>query len=81
MKKWFFRIVTYQIVSTIRKLYIFLNPSYFQPVFIVPPNIVLPHHMRTDGINKLDYPIRCNMELSGSIDVFDFDVMLVTDEG
>ncbi|NCI47254.1 Fic family protein [Sediminibacterium soli] len=59
----------------------FNNPSYFQPVFIVTPNIVLPDQMRTAGIQKLDYPIRCKMELSGSVDVFDFNVMLVTDEG
>jgi len=35
----------------------------------------------TDGEFKIDYPIKCKIELSGSVDRFDFDVMLVTDEG
>lgn len=56
------------------------DPSYFQPVFIVNPNIVLPDQLKTNGIYKIDYPIKCNIELSGSVDKFDFDVMLVTDE-
>lgn len=59
----------------------FNNPSYFQPVLIVEPNIVLPDQLRSNGALRIDYPIRCTIELSGSIDQFDFDVMLVTDEG
>lgn len=58
----------------------FNDPSYFQPVFIVNPNIILPDQMRVGGIQKLDYPIHCTVELSGSVEIFDFDVMLVTDE-
>ena len=57
------------------------DPSYFQPVFIVEPNIVLPDQLRSNGVFKIDYPIRCTIELSGSIDKFDFDIMLITDEG
>ncbi|MDP9041945.1 MAG: Fic family protein [Bacteroidota bacterium] len=56
------------------------DPSYFQPVFIVNPNIVLPDQLKTNGMYKIDYPIKCSIELSGSVDKFDFDVMLVTDE-
>lgn len=59
----------------------FNDPSYFQPVFIVNPNIVLPDQLRTNGISKISYPIKCSIELSGSVDRFDFDVMLITDEG
>ncbi|MDE3211724.1 MAG: Fic family protein, partial [Bacteroidota bacterium] len=57
------------------------DPSYFQPVFLVEPNIVLPDQLRSNGVFKIDYPIRCKIELSGSVVQFDFDVMLVTDEG
>jgi Fic family protein len=57
------------------------DPSYFQPVFLVEPNIVLPDQLRSNGVFKIDYPIRCTIELSGSVGQFDFDVMLVTDEG
>lgn len=57
------------------------NPSYFQPVLLVEPNIVLPDQLRSNGALRIDYPIRCTIELSGSVDQFDFDVMLITDEG
>lgn len=57
------------------------DPSYFQPVFIVNPNIVLPGSLGSSGVFKIDYPVRCQIELSGSVEKFDFDVMLVTDEG
>lgn len=59
----------------------FNDPNYFQPVFIVNPNIVIPEHLGANGVFKIDFPIKCRIELSGSIDDFDFDVMLVTDEG
>lgn len=59
----------------------FNNPHYFQPVLLVSPNIVLPDQLRSTGIGKLNYPIKCEIKLSGSVEVFDFDVMLVTDEG
>jgi Fic family protein len=57
------------------------DPTYFQPVFVVHPNIVLPDVLKTAGIQKIGYPIKCSIELIGSVDQFDFDVMLVTDEG
>lgn len=57
------------------------RPTYYQPVFLIEPNIVLPDQMRTTGAFKLDYPIRCTLSLSGSVEKFDFEVMLVMDEG
>lgn len=57
------------------------RPSYFQPVLLVEPNIVLPDQLRSNGALRIDYPIRCTIELSGSVDQFDFDIMLITDEG
>ena len=59
----------------------FNDPSYFQPVFLVNPNIVIPDQFGGNSVFKMDYPIRCRIELSGSVDPFDFDVMLITDEG
>jgi len=59
----------------------FNDPSYFQPVFIVNPNIVMPDQLKANVIGKMTYPIKCSIELSGSVERFDFNVMLVTDEG
>jgi hypothetical protein len=59
----------------------FNDPSYFQPVFIVNPNIVLPDQLGANGIARISYPINCSIELSGSVELFEFDVVLVTDEG
>ena len=59
----------------------FNNPHNFQPVFIVTPNIVIPDSLRTTRTQRVDYPIKCNIELTGSVVAFDFDVMLVTDKG
>jgi Fic family protein len=59
----------------------FNDPTYFQPVFIVSPNIVILDQLGGNGGFKIDYPIKCRIELSGSVDKFDFDVMLVTDQG
>jgi hypothetical protein len=59
----------------------FNDPTYYQPVFIINPNIVLPDQLQPNGIGKMNYPIKCTIELSGSVERFDFDVMLVIDEG
>ncbi len=62
----------------------FNDPTYYQPVFIVNPNIVLLDQLGSIGSKsmfKIDYPIKCSIELSGSVERFDFDVMLVTDQG
>ncbi|HZE85264.1 MAG TPA: Fic family protein, partial [Puia sp.] len=66
--------------SQLYSVFGFIDPSYFQPVLIVNPNILLPDQFRTNGILKIDYPIKCTIELSGSVEVFDFDVLLITDE-
>lgn len=62
-------------------IFAFNDPSYYQPVFLVNPNIVLPDQLRANGIGKISYPIKCSIELSGSVEDFEFDIMLVTDEG
>jgi hypothetical protein len=31
--------------------------------------------------NRISYPVKCTIELTGSMKPLDFDVMLVTDEG
>jgi len=59
----------------------FNDPTYFQPVFLVNPNIVIPDQLGGNGVFKIDYPIKCRVELSGSVERFDFDVMLITNEG
>jgi hypothetical protein len=69
------------VLSQPYSIFAFNNPYYFQPVFIVNPNIVLPDQLRTISVGKLSYPIKCSIELSGSVEMFDFDIMLVTDEG
>lgn len=56
------------------------DPNYFQPVFIINPNIIIPGQLKKNGGFKFDYPISCTISLSGSTDILDFDVMLVTDE-
>jgi Fic family protein len=70
--------------SVFRQLYSvsgFNDPSNFQPVFIVHPNIVLPNVLKTADNQRISYPVKCTIELMGSIEPLDFDVMLVTDEG
>jgi Fic family protein len=57
------------------------DPHYFQPVFIVTPNIVLPGSLMEKAVTKIDFPVHCSIALSGSVENFDFDVMLVTDQG
>jgi Fic family protein len=56
------------------------DPNYFQPVLIVTPNINLPELLAENNSLKLAYPIKLTIELLGSVDEFDFDVMLVTDQ-
>ncbi|RYY89580.1 MAG: Fic family protein [Chitinophagaceae bacterium] len=58
----------------------FNHPSYFQPVFIVHPNIMLPEIFHTAGMPRITYPVKGSIELLGAPLQFDFDVMLVTDE-
>jgi len=57
------------------------DPTYFQPVFVVNPNILLPDVFQSSGMVRMNFPIKCSLQLTGSVDRFDFDVMLVTDEG
>ena len=77
------RIVTSKgvIMSQTYSIFGYNDPNYFQPVFLVNPAIIIPHQLKLDPISKLDYPIKGAITLSGSVDEFEFDVMLVTDEG
>lgn len=59
----------------------FNDPHYYQPVFLLPAPIGLPDILKTNGAQRLDYPIQCSIILEGSTPVFDFEVMLITDEG
>jgi len=68
-------------VSQIYSIATYNDPHYFQPVFIVKPNIVLPDSLMEKGVAKIDFPVRCTIELSGSVENFDFDIMLITDQG
>lgn len=56
------------------------DPTYYQPVFIINPSIVLPDQLQSNPIIKLRFPIRGAITLGASLDKFDFDVMLVVDE-
>lgn len=62
-------------------VFAYVTPMNYQPVLNVEPNMVIPGLLHTAGVKRIDYPIRCCLTLSGSVDVFDFDVMLVIDEG
>jgi hypothetical protein len=56
------------------------RPDNYHPVFLVSPNIVIPDHFVANGLFKNDFPVHVAIELKGSVDQFDFDVMLVCDE-
>lgn len=62
---------------------IFINPSlyHFRPTIILSQPINIPADMWEKIPYKKDYPIQVSIELNGILDKFDFDVMLVYDEG
>jgi|GEM_PF-6400172 len=41
----------------------------------------MPDQLRSAGEFKINHPIKCQIELSGSAEMFDFHVMLITDKG
>ncbi len=59
----------------------FNNPYLFQPVFTLPQPINIPEFFEPNGFYKLHYPLKVKVELKGSIDKFNFDVLIVYDEG
>jgi len=59
----------------------YTTPMDYQPVLTIAPNIVFPDLLRNAGVQRVDYPVHCTLALSGSKDAFDFDVMLLFDEG
>ena len=62
---------------------IFINPSlyHFRPTIILSQSINIPSDMWEKVPYKKDYPMQVTVELMGNADKFDFDVMLVYDEG
>ena len=62
-------------------VFAYVTPMNYQPVLNVEPNIVIPELLRTAGVKRVDFPIHCTLTLSGRVKVFDFDLMLVFDEG
>ncbi len=56
------------------------SPYYYQPVFSLNQAIVIPDSLWEKTPYKKDYPIQVTIELLGTTENFDFDVMLVYDE-
>ncbi|HET6255158.1 MAG TPA: Fic family protein [Puia sp.] len=67
-------------MSQMYSIFGYNDPTYYQPVFVVNPTIVLPDQLQSNPIFKLRFPINGTITLGGSVDKFDFDVMLVVDE-
>jgi len=59
-----------------------INPSlyHFRPTIILSQPINIPGDTWEKVPYKKDYPIQVSIELTGAIEKFDFDVMLVYDE-
>ena len=57
------------------------GPHHYQPVFILSQPIDIPGNFWDDTPYKSEYPIQVTIELLSSTPDFDFDVMLVYDEG
>lgn len=68
---------------TVKAPPIFINPSlyHFRPTIILSQPINIPADIWEKVPYKKDYPIQVIIELLGVVDKFDFDVMLVYDEG
>lgn len=62
-------------------VFAYVTPMNYQPVLNIVPNIVIPELLRTASVKRIDYAFHCTLTLSGSVKVFDFDLMLVFDEG
>ena len=62
---------------------IFINPSlyHFRPTILLSQPINIPKDMWEKVPYKKDYPMQVIVELLGTADKFDFDVMVVYDEG
>jgi Fic family protein len=56
------------------------TPNNYQPVFSLSRAIKIPDSLWKNAPYKKDYPIQVTIELIGTVDKFDFDVMLVYDE-
>lgn len=58
----------------------FNSPFLYQPVFAITPPINIPMSIKEKAPNLNDYPIRVVIELIGTVEKFDFDVLFVYDE-
>ena len=58
----------------------FNSPYYFQPVFTLNNPINIPLSIKNIAPKLNEYPIKIEVELLGSVPIFDFDVMFVYDE-
>jgi Fic family protein len=56
------------------------TPNNYQPVFSLSQSIKIPDSLWEKTPFKKDYPIQVAIELTGTADKFDFDVMMVYDE-
>jgi hypothetical protein len=56
------------------------NPHYYQPVFTLSQSIKIPDSLWEKTPYKKDYPIQVIIELVGTANRIDFDVMMVYDE-
>lgn len=56
------------------------RPDYYQPVFSLSQFIKIPDSLWEKVPYKKDFPIQVKIELTGALDTFDFDVMLIYDE-
>lgn len=58
----------------------FISPYHYQPVILLSEYIKIPNSLWGKTTYKKEYPIQVTIELIGSSDTFDFDVMVVYDE-
>ncbi len=68
---------------TVKAPPIFINPSlyHFRPTITLSQPINIPKDLWEKVPYKKDYPMQVSIELLGTANKFDFDVMLVYDEG
>jgi hypothetical protein len=56
------------------------NPMYYEPKFNLTPGISIPVSIDLKSPKMNDFPIKITIELMGSTNQFEFDVMFVYDE-
>ncbi len=56
------------------------NPMYFEPKFNLTPGLNIPESITMKAPKMNEYPIKITIELMGSVEKFEFDVMFVYEE-